>query len=1154
MEVGAGKTFTLKGLAPGATYVIEVKSIPKKGAPSEWSRPIKFNTKSKDVAPPPITNLEVAFDGAGFTATWDGSAALAEKDFAYFKINLTSPDFPSITKTYASQSESFSLDYDSMLFAFGGIANPITIEVISVDRTGNESAGVSATGGNEPPAAPTNVAVVAETMGYQVSWDAPPETDYSYSKIYESSTVSGTYTSVDNVTATPSSIKVVGYDTRFIKVSHVDTFGGESALAPSVGISVTPINPVTVDTTPPDQRTSITYTAGVGQVEASWTNPTDPTNNSDIAGVTIRYARISSPSNYTWVDVPFTFAAPVTSATINGLLPLSGYNFSISTYDKTQNRTAYSTSTQVTTLADTTPPPRPVVPTVSAGAAAGGPMMVRVTQSAIEHGTSTPLPLDTYYFRVFMLDSGFSTAPSPGDATNPNSTEVGLLFAAFNGGDAQEKFFVPLLEGEQRYFYTRAVDTSGNVSDASLADQSDVMVVFSNAYISDLSADKITAGRINANEYIQVGTSTEQITIKSTSTLGQIYSGVGTYNNSNTGIYIDTAGQFSLKNRLLFDGTNLTVTGTINAKGGTFDGNVKVASPGSIYVGTSPDSGARLIMNANGLTAYNTLGNSTFTIDASTGSISLSGYLQVGGAAGDVNAGVTKISGNQIRTGLIASALWNEITPTTFTTDGSTVINLTGNSIHSPNFYIAGGNAAFLGEVRATSGYFGSDVYGWTLTTGTDPTYGAYALIGTDTLKLYSEQNGTVRNVLIQFTTSAGSVIGELSPTTSSKNHVGLGTGLVLGTTADYFFMPGTGNSNRARIYTNGLDFWGPASGFLMRFNNDGINLAGNSDLNFYNMDNSTIGASINYQPSTDYLVISSDGEIRLNGTALKFNGANVGTGGSGTTIPTGTITMYGGDTEPSGWLFCNGQSYNTSTYNALWNVIGYSYGGGGSSFNVPDFTQRFPRGGSDPNTSRGNTGGQASFTLSEENIPRHSHNVGTLELTGNSGGSGALSHSGTMDEKGGHTHGSLTATNSTQTSHSHGPGNLSTNNAGAHTDTNTTYTFGTNNNTTTSGGANRLTSVTTVNSNANISSHSHTVTSGDTGLAGNHSHTISFNWTNASAGSHRHTITVDDHASHTHGVGTLAISGSTANWGTLSPTSINNQPPYVVVNFIIKT
>jgi hypothetical protein len=701
MAVVQGKTLTLKGLAPGATYVLEVQSVPKKGKPSKWSRPIKFNTNSKDVPPPAITNLEVAFDGAGFTATWDGSAALAEKDFAYFKINLTSPDFPSITKTYASQSESFSLDYDSMLFAFGGIANPITIEVISVDRTGNQSAGVSATGGNEPPAAPTNVAVVAETMGYRVSWDTPTETDYSYSKIYESSTVSGTYTSIDNVTATPSSIKVVGYSTRFVKVSHVDTFGGESELSPSVGISVTPINPVTVDTTPPDQRTSITYTAGVGQVEVSWTNPTDPTNNSDIAGVTIRYARISSPSNYTWVDVPFTFAAPVTSATISGLLPLSGYNFSISTYDKTQNRTAYSTSTQVTTLADTTPPPRPVAPTVSAGAAAGGPMMVRVTQSAIEHGTTTPLPLDTYYFRVFMLNSGFSTAPSPGDATNPNSTEVGLLFAAFNGGDAQEKFFVPLLEGEQRYFYTRAVDTSGNVSDASLADQSDVMVVFNNAYISDLSADKITAGRINANEYIQVGTTSEQITIKSTSTLGQIYSGVGTYNNSNTGIYIDTAGQFSLKNRLAFDGTNLSLQGSITATGGSFTGNVQL-NGGSLYAGSSPSSGARLIMNQNGLTAYNSSNVSTFTIDAATGNISLSGYLQIGGAASDVNAGGTTISGNKIRTGLIASASWNTVTPTTFTTDGSTVINLTGNSIHAPNFYVAGGNAGFLGQVTST--------------------------------------------------------------------------------------------------------------------------------------------------------------------------------------------------------------------------------------------------------------------------------------------------------------------------------------------------------------------------------------------------------------------------------------------------------------------
>jgi hypothetical protein len=885
MEVGAGKTFTLKGLAPGATYVVEVQSIPKKGKPSAWSRPVKFRTNTKDVAPPAITNLVVSFDGAGFTASWNGSAALAEKDFAYFKVTLTSPDFPSITKIYAVQSQSFSLDYDSMLFAFGGVANPIVIEVRSIDRSGNQSAGVSATGGNAPPAAPQNVSVVAETMGYRVSWDTPEETDYSYTKIYESSTVSGTYTAIENVTATPSSIKVVGYSTRYVKVSHVDTFGGESDLAPTVGIAVTPINPVTVDTTPPDQRTSISYTAGVGQATISWTNPTDTTNNSDVAGITIRYARISSPSNYTWVDVPFTFDAPITTATVTGLLPLSGYNFSISTYDKTQNRTAYSTSTQVTTLADTTPPPRPIAPVVAAGLTAGGPMMVRVTQSAIEHGTTTPLPLDTYYFKVFMLNSGVSTAPSPGTATNTNATEIGLLFAAYNGGDAQEKFYVPLQDGEQRYFYTRAVDTSGNVSNASLSYQSEAMVIFSNAYIKDLSADKITAGRLNVNEYIQVGNSSEQITIKSTSALGQIFSGTGTYNNTNTGIYIDTSGKFSLKNRLAFDGTDLSLQGSITATGGSFTGNVQL-NGGSLYAGASPSSGARLIMNQSGLTAYNASGTSTFTLNAATGAISLSGYIQTGGAEGDI----TTISGNKVRTGVIASNSYSGILPTTFTTDNSTVINLTGNSIHAPNFYVAGGNAVFLGEVRATSGYFGDSTYGWLLTNGNDPTYGNYTEIKTDTLRLVSELTGSVRNGSIQFLTTAGGVIGELNTTASSKNFSGLGSGLVLGTTLDYLFLPGTSNSNRARMYTNGFDFYGPTAGFLMRINNNGINLAGDSDINFYEADNSTIGGSINFQPTTDYLVINSVGEIRLTGTALKFNGADVGTGGSGS----GTVTSVG--------------------------------------------------------------------------------------------------------------------------------------------------------------------------------------------------------------------------------------------------------------------
>ena len=60
--------------------------------------------------------------------------------------------------------------------------------------------------------------------------------------------------------------------------------------------------------------------------------------------------------------------------------------------------------------------------------------------------------------------------------------------------------------------------------------------------------------------------------------------------------------------------------------------------------------------------------------------------------------------------------------------------------------------------------------------------------------------------------------------------------------------------------------------------------------------------------------------------------------------IPPGTI-MQGLYTSLSGYLLCNGASVSTSTYSQLFAVIGYSYGGSGTSFNVPDFRGMFLRG-----------------------------------------------------------------------------------------------------------------------------------------------------------------------------------------------------------------
>ncbi len=57
--------------------------------------------------------------------------------------------------------------------------------------------------------------------------------------------------------------------------------------------------------------------------------------------------------------------------------------------------------------------------------------------------------------------------------------------------------------------------------------------------------------------------------------------------------------------------------------------------------------------------------------------------------------------------------------------------------------------------------------------------------------------------------------------------------------------------------------------------------------------------------------------------------------------IPTGVITSWSTATAPSGWLLCDGASYDTTVKAALFAIIGYAYGGSGANFNVPDFRGR---------------------------------------------------------------------------------------------------------------------------------------------------------------------------------------------------------------------
>lgn len=60
---------------------------------------------------------------------------------------------------------------------------------------------------------------------------------------------------------------------------------------------------------------------------------------------------------------------------------------------------------------------------------------------------------------------------------------------------------------------------------------------------------------------------------------------------------------------------------------------------------------------------------------------------------------------------------------------------------------------------------------------------------------------------------------------------------------------------------------------------------------------------------------------------------------------PSGVVVPYAGINSPDGWIICDGRSLATADYPSLYSAIGYTYGGSGSNFNIPDLRGRVAAG-----------------------------------------------------------------------------------------------------------------------------------------------------------------------------------------------------------------
>ena len=86
---------------------------------------------------------------------------------------------------------------------------------------------------------------------------------------------------------------------------------------------------------------------------------------------------------------------------------------------------------------------------------------------------------------------------------------------------------------------------------------------------------------------------------------------------------------------------------------------------------------------------------------------------------------------------------------------------------------------------------------------------------------------------------------------------------------------------------------------------------------------------------------------------------------------PAGTVITYANTTAPTGYIKANGASLSTTTYATLFAAIGYTFGGSGGSFNVPDLRGEFIRGWDDV---RGVDSGRGFGTFQASANASHTH------------------------------------------------------------------------------------------------------------------------------------------------------------------------------------
>lgn len=612
---------------------------------------IAQNPVTLDTTPPPVPTVTVAtptLSGSKYqaVATITQSAGSDTKEYRLRYKPSTSSVYTTELVKYVSTSTTHTI-FD---------LNPSTtynISVASVDAANNTSAystDVNFTTGSLAVDTPATATLTASTAGAVASWTAPSVIRATISRykveLYKTETPD-VLVSTEYSFSTNMSFGGLAAGSYYVKVYAEDSYGTSSTARTSSTVSVTGVG--TSDGNPPGSSPEAIVSPLYGALEVKWT----AIANAD-------------PVNY---EV-YLSTSPITSVVPSNLaLKVTGTFAIIDTLPGTQTPLTYGTTYYVRIRA-----------TDADGAAATLGTQGSAVTLKVDNGDIAPGAV-----RANVIRGGEITGDqiNAGGLLSNNIITVGARSAVVTNAvvDGTATNITYTTSGSHGFaagtlVTARFLAPSGfNITDRS------IQSVTANTFTVVASGTGLTANTSATAPVAGSATATSNTAIKidatgtgASASPFKFYSGAGFYNDAGTSpgtpFYLDSNGQFSLRDKLTFNPTTstLTVNGTINAFDGDFKGAVKVNS-GTMLIGkgvnpvnvpVNPTTAGSLDGIYIGTNNY-WFSNGLFSVGAANNTVTWNGTaLTVTGA---INARSGNFQGNvKVTDGSVYSG--TEITPT----------------------------------------------------------------------------------------------------------------------------------------------------------------------------------------------------------------------------------------------------------------------------------------------------------------------------------------------------------------------------------------------------------------------------------------------------------------------------------------------------------